>query len=182
MNMKLEGACPICAKSFPRAQLHSHIIAERPAMRHEIMLSIQAQNPHWIFRDRRRFVRCNFKNIGFHLNRRLTGSHSDSCSSCNLALAEPVPAQGGVPPLMGGIGPTTGIVAQQILGISNRIGKTADPATHFSNCPESPPFGEGPMRSAFRLFHWPPSPAHKTAYLVPVLRPKLSGISSPVLL
>jgi hypothetical protein len=38
---------------------------------------------------------------------------------------------------MGGIGPTTGIVAQQIPGISNRIGKTADPATRFSNFPES---------------------------------------------
>jgi hypothetical protein len=36
---------------------------------------------------------------------------------------------------MGGIGPTTGIVAQQIPGISNRIGKTADPAAHFSNSP-----------------------------------------------
>jgi hypothetical protein len=42
---------------------------------------------------------------------------------------------GGGPPLMGGIGPTTGGLAQQIPGISNRIGKTADPATHFSNFP-----------------------------------------------
>ena len=32
---------------------------------------------------------------------------------------------------MGGIGPTMGNVAQQIPGISNRIGKTADPATRF---------------------------------------------------
>jgi len=47
MNMKLEGACPICAKSFPRAQLHAHIIAERPAIRRQIMQSIQAQYPNW---------------------------------------------------------------------------------------------------------------------------------------
>jgi hypothetical protein len=38
---------------------------------------------------------------------------------------------------MGGIGPTAGVVAQQIPGISNRIGKAADSATHFSNYPGS---------------------------------------------
>jgi len=56
---------------------------------------------------------------------------------------------------MGGIAPTTGIVAQQIPGISNRIGKTADPATHFSNFPGSSLLGEmrkptGQLSAAWR--------------------------------
>jgi len=44
-----------------------------------------------------------------------------------------LPLNGETRPLIGGIGPPTGTVAQQILGISNRIGKTADTATRFSN-------------------------------------------------
>ncbi|MGO8697215.1 MAG: hypothetical protein ACLQVY_05795 [Limisphaerales bacterium] len=66
--------------------------------------------------------------LGFHL-----------VSHTILPRAEPAPAQGGDPPLMGDIGPTTGIVAQQILEISNQIGKMAhpDPATHYSNLPRS---------------------------------------------
>jgi hypothetical protein len=47
MKFNLEGACPICGKSFPRAQLHAHIIAERPESRHEIMRAIQARRPNW---------------------------------------------------------------------------------------------------------------------------------------
>ncbi len=48
MKCILEGTCPICGKSLPRAQLHAHIIAERPASRHEIMRSLQARHPAWM--------------------------------------------------------------------------------------------------------------------------------------
>ncbi|MGA2174488.1 MAG: hypothetical protein ABSH38_05850 [Verrucomicrobiota bacterium] len=48
MKWNLEGTCPICGKSFPCAQLHAHIVAERPASRHQIMRSIQACHPQWI--------------------------------------------------------------------------------------------------------------------------------------
>jgi hypothetical protein len=47
MKWNLEGTCPFCAKSFPRAQLHAHILAEPPAIRHEIMQSIQGRQPDW---------------------------------------------------------------------------------------------------------------------------------------
>ena len=48
MKCNLEGARPICGKSFPPAQLHAHIIAERPATRYEIMHSIQSRHSDWI--------------------------------------------------------------------------------------------------------------------------------------
>ncbi len=41
------GVCPLCGHSFPRGQLHLHIIAEPPAIRQTIMAEITSSHPGW---------------------------------------------------------------------------------------------------------------------------------------
>jgi len=47
MKSLLPGVCPLCGQSFPRGQLHLHIIAEPPAIRQNIMDGIKASHPGW---------------------------------------------------------------------------------------------------------------------------------------
>jgi hypothetical protein len=72
------------------------------------------------------------------------GPWFSSCHSYYFASGEIGSPSGEDPPRTVDIGPTTGIVAQQIPGISNRIGKTADPVIHLPNFPFL--VGQGAMR------------------------------------
>jgi hypothetical protein len=47
MKSLLPGVCPLCGGSFPRGQLHLHIIAEPPGLRHNIMAKIRSSHPGW---------------------------------------------------------------------------------------------------------------------------------------
>jgi len=47
MKWNLQAACPICAKTFLRVELHAHIVTETPGLRREIMESIRERHPDW---------------------------------------------------------------------------------------------------------------------------------------
>jgi len=47
MKTTFPGTCPLCGQSFPRGQLHLHIVAERPPVRQSVMDEIKATHPGW---------------------------------------------------------------------------------------------------------------------------------------
>jgi hypothetical protein len=85
----------------------------------------------WATPSHLRFARFIVKNLGFRPNPCAT--QSQRTCSFYFGAGGAVSFQSGEIRVLGGIEPATGIVAQQILGISNRIGKTATTATCFSN-------------------------------------------------
>jgi hypothetical protein len=48
MKTSFQGTCPICGKTFLRIELHAHILAENPPIRHATMKEITDRHPDWV--------------------------------------------------------------------------------------------------------------------------------------
>lgn len=47
MNTNGDGICPLCKESFPRGELHAHVVTEQREIVQYALKMIQAQHPEW---------------------------------------------------------------------------------------------------------------------------------------